>query len=135
MQRRADEGLEGKAAPATEGRKIFLRETEVATELDVSTKTLARRRRDGEGPPWGRIGRAIIYNRELFYKWVEEQSYAEIEGAGHPRASGKVGVSVSRGGPRLQSPDRFTGNTTKSIRRSKDAGGSSGTDSADARAA
>lgn len=48
----------------------FLTPDEAAAELEVSTRTLDRWRRLGEGPPLTKIGRRIYYRRPTLLVWL-----------------------------------------------------------------
>jgi predicted DNA-binding transcriptional regulator AlpA len=48
----------------------YLSDKELANELNVSPRTLARWRRLREGPPLTRIGRKIAYRRSAVAAWL-----------------------------------------------------------------
>lgn len=49
---------------------VLLTPKEAARFLKVSTSWLAKRRMDGDGPPFICIGRAIRYSRATLQKWL-----------------------------------------------------------------
>lgn len=50
----------------------YLTATELATELNVSPRTIARWRGLREGPPLVRVGRRIMYRRSSVAAWLAE---------------------------------------------------------------
>ena len=46
---------------------------ELAAELKVSVRTLERWRRDGTGPAWMTVGRAVRYRRGDVDAWLRAQ--------------------------------------------------------------
>jgi predicted DNA-binding transcriptional regulator AlpA len=51
----------------------YLSDKELALELDISPRTLARWRRLREGPPLTRIGRKIAYRRAAVREWLSSR--------------------------------------------------------------
>lgn len=51
----------------------YLSDKQLAAELKVSPRTLARWRRLREGPAITRIGRKIVYNRRAVTAWLASQ--------------------------------------------------------------
>jgi hypothetical protein len=49
----------------------YLSDVELAQELDVSPRTIARWRAMREGPPLTRVGRRIMYRRSSVRLWLE----------------------------------------------------------------
>jgi hypothetical protein len=49
----------------------YLTPDELATELDVCTKTLDRWRVFGEGPPITKVGRKVYYKRDGVITWLQ----------------------------------------------------------------
>jgi hypothetical protein len=47
-----------------------MEDSELATDLKKSPRTLARWRRLREGPPFLRVGRRILYRREAVKNWL-----------------------------------------------------------------
>jgi excisionase family DNA binding protein len=47
---------------------------ELARLLKVSVHTLRAWRREGVGPPWIKVGRAIRYRRSDVERWLEQQA-------------------------------------------------------------
>jgi predicted site-specific integrase-resolvase len=48
----------------------YMEDQELATDLGRSTRTLARWRRLGEGPPIVKVGRQVLYRREAVREWL-----------------------------------------------------------------
>ena len=48
----------------------FMTPDEAAKELGIHVKTLARWRDRGEGPPFHRLGRRILYQRTVLERWI-----------------------------------------------------------------
>jgi predicted DNA-binding transcriptional regulator AlpA len=46
---------------------------EVATEMKISTSWLAKRRMDGDGPPYIKVGRSIRYMRTEIMQWMRSR--------------------------------------------------------------
>jgi predicted DNA-binding transcriptional regulator AlpA len=46
-----------------------LSEAQATAESGLSASTFARRRRDGTGPAYMKIGRRIVYMRDAFEAW------------------------------------------------------------------
>jgi predicted DNA-binding transcriptional regulator AlpA len=63
----SDEGATCRPAPVL---GEFLSDRDLAAELKVSTRTLARWRRLREGPAITRIGRRVAYRREAVRQWL-----------------------------------------------------------------
>jgi transposase-like protein len=59
-----------KLAAAAPVLREYLSDKELATELNVSPRTLARWRRLREGPAITRIGRKIVYRRASVNEWL-----------------------------------------------------------------
>jgi hypothetical protein len=51
----------------------LLRPTEAAEFLNVSPRTLERRRAEGLGPPWVRVGHAVRYERPALTDFIAKQ--------------------------------------------------------------
>jgi hypothetical protein len=49
---------------------IFLRPRAAAAFLDLSCSTLAKFRLRGDGPPYSKLGRAVVYDREDLEAWA-----------------------------------------------------------------
>ena len=54
-------------------------ETELACELNRSTKTLQRWRRERIGPPWVKVGNLILYPVNGFRVWLENHERCGVE--------------------------------------------------------
>jgi excisionase family DNA binding protein len=54
-------------------RPELLTEAEAADLLTVSVQTMARWRKEGEGPPWFRLGGRVRYRRDELLSWLEQQ--------------------------------------------------------------
>jgi predicted DNA-binding transcriptional regulator AlpA len=50
----------------------FMSELALASELGVSTKTIARWRKSGRGPRRTRIGKSVFYRRTAVTEWLAE---------------------------------------------------------------
>ena len=50
----------------------YLTDTELATELNVSPRTIARWRGMREGPPVTRVGRRVMYRRSSVRIWLAD---------------------------------------------------------------
>lgn len=50
----------------------YLTDTQLADELNVSPRTIARWRSLREGPPLTRLGRRILYRRSAVEAWLAE---------------------------------------------------------------
>jgi excisionase family DNA binding protein len=48
----------------------YLRPLEAADYLRLSVSTLAKRRLSGEGPPYSKIGRAVLYRKSDLDDWL-----------------------------------------------------------------
>ena len=53
--------------------KQFIRETEAATMLGLVPNTLAKWRWRGEGPPFSKLGRVVVYDVDVLQQWVAER--------------------------------------------------------------
>jgi helix-turn-helix protein len=51
----------------------FLKEPELARELDKKEQTLRKWRRTGEGPPWTNIGSTVVYPIDGFRRWLTKR--------------------------------------------------------------
>jgi len=51
----------------------YLTEAEVAKMLKLSPFTLARLRKNGEGPDYVKVGGTIRYIKETVHEWVKSQ--------------------------------------------------------------
>lgn len=49
---------------------VYLRPHEAATYLRLSKSTLAKWRLSGEGPPYCKVGRAVVYRRSDLDAWL-----------------------------------------------------------------
>ena len=54
-------------------RHEYLRAPEAARLLRLSCSTLAKMRMRGEGPPFSRAGRTVIYDRADLEAWLQER--------------------------------------------------------------
>ena len=54
----------------------YVNTREAAKYLGLHGDTLRRLRREGGGPPYARIGRAVRYDLRRLNRWMEERSYA-----------------------------------------------------------
>lgn len=52
----------------------LLTPSEVAELLATSEITLSRWRRDGQGPPWIRLGIQVRYRRSCVESWLDDQT-------------------------------------------------------------
>jgi len=61
--------------PSTETSLVeeMLTAKEVATEMKISTSWLAKRRMDGDGPPYIKVGRSIRYMRTEIMQWMRSR--------------------------------------------------------------
>jgi hypothetical protein len=66
----------------------FAPEKEVALELGVTTRTLARWRKMQIGPPYVRTGRDVIYNIERAKHWLAAGGTATAVASPRRRRSG-----------------------------------------------
>ena len=51
-----------------------MRAPEAATYLAISSSTLAKMRLRGDGPPYAKVGRIVIYDRDDLNGWLSERS-------------------------------------------------------------
>lgn len=58
----------------------MLRTADVARMLDVSEATLRGWRRQGNGPPYIKVGRAVRYRLEDVERWTEERRRGDHQG-------------------------------------------------------
>lgn len=56
---------------------IFLTPQHVAQLLDLSVRTLERQRQTGRGLSFCKVGRRVLYSRDIILAWLERQA---IEG-------------------------------------------------------
>lgn len=54
-------------------RKRFLTAREVAEELKIAEQTLAKKRWSGDSPPFHKIGRKVVYDRDQLEAWIKQQ--------------------------------------------------------------
>jgi predicted DNA-binding transcriptional regulator AlpA len=62
------------------GESDSLNPKETARYLNVSTSWLAKRRQDGDGPPFVKFGRAVRYLRSSLQQWVKVHQRMSIGG-------------------------------------------------------
>jgi predicted DNA-binding transcriptional regulator AlpA len=58
----------------SEKKILAMRTKDAAIMLGVSEKTLKRRRADGTGPQWQKMGRVVLYDYHSLQKWLQERS-------------------------------------------------------------
>lgn len=57
------------------GKEIFadyFTQAEMADARGVLKQALSDERRRGEGPPWVKVGKLILYRKSAFYAWLRE---------------------------------------------------------------
>lgn len=59
-----------------------LRTADVSQLTGVASETLRYWRWRGEGPPWYKLGRAVVYDLEDVERWIAEQKMATGSGGG-----------------------------------------------------
>ncbi len=68
----------GKPGPGAES---LLTEQDVAALTRLSTRTLERRRLDGTGPTFIKLGRRVVYRRQDVDTWIERNRFASTSEA------------------------------------------------------
>lgn len=89
MERILDLFLAGRGAMKD---RDYLRAPEAANLLRLSCSTLAKMRMRGDGPPFTKAGRTVLYARADLVAWVERQKV----GAAAP-APGATAAKLARG--------------------------------------
>ncbi len=59
----------------------LLTEQDVAALTRLSTRTLERRRLDGTGPTFIKLGRRVVYRRQDVDSWIEQNRFASTSEA------------------------------------------------------
>jgi predicted DNA-binding transcriptional regulator AlpA len=54
----------------------FLTEFEVAKLVRLSRRTLERRRLDGSGPVFTKLGRRVVYRRDDVERWADQNRFS-----------------------------------------------------------
>ena len=58
-----------------DGLRRYLTQYQLSEELQISERTLERKRCDGTGPNFKKAGRRVIYAREDVDAWLDAQTY------------------------------------------------------------
>ena len=54
---------------------VWLTQKKLATELDLSERTLERMRTDGSGPRFAKAGKKVLYRRSDVEAWLQARSF------------------------------------------------------------
>ncbi|GAB5509536.1 MAG: hypothetical protein Rhims3KO_09370 [Hyphomicrobiales bacterium] len=54
---------------------IVLSADQVASQLDLSPSTLAKMRLSGNGPPYSKLGRRVVYRPEDIDAWIASRRF------------------------------------------------------------
>ena len=68
------------SATTTQARALadYFHESELATEIKKTLRTLRAWRKSRKGPPWTLLGGTVIYRREAFRKWLLDQEQQPV---------------------------------------------------------
>lgn len=69
--------------PDNRARREMLRPPRAAAFLGVSPRTLAKWRWEGVGPPFKRVGRAIVYSPDDLDAWLSSRTFTSTAEADH----------------------------------------------------
>jgi hypothetical protein len=78
----------------------FLDTPEAAEELRLSPRTLERRRLTGDGPPFRKFGRRVVYARQDLHEWAAAQRFSSTSEAQAAQAKSAIKTTKSQ-------PNRF----------------------------
>jgi excisionase family DNA binding protein len=71
--------------------KEYITPAQAAELLHLSSRTLERKRCDGTGPRFHKLGRRVVYQRDEIDAWVEQNGFgstSEFNDQGRPSAPG-----------------------------------------------
>ena len=76
----------------------YLRPREAASYIGISTSTLAKMRLRGDGPPYSKAGRAVVYDLDEIDEWlrVNARRSTSEELRGRAVVSSKVSLAKSK---------------------------------------
>ncbi len=67
---------------------LYMPQTQAATFLGLSPRTLERFRVEGRGPAFLKLGRRVVYSRDDLVKWAEGQRRRSTSDLGDDRRGG-----------------------------------------------
>ena len=86
--------------------ETFLTQEEAARVLRLSPRTLERHRLTGNGPPFVKIGRRVLYRRSDIDDWAESHTFGSTSEADAAAGSGQAGVPRNQGQGRAGASSR-----------------------------